>query len=152
MIQTRKSKSNYSILVVDDDTTILMACAESLMLDGYKVDVAENGEKALELAPKKKYDVVVTDLMMGAVDGLQVLRRVKEISPLCEVIVLTAYGSVDSAVEAMKGGAYDYLTKPFDPHKLDISIARALEHKTLLQELSGLREKLRLSDSASGGD
>ncbi|HRY29443.1 MAG TPA: response regulator [Elusimicrobiota bacterium] len=141
------SNSEKSILVVDDDATILAACADSLMIDGYQVDIAESGEKALQMIPKKHYDMVVTDLMMLEVDGLGVLQAAKKNSPQTEVILLTAYGRVDSAVEAMRLGAYDYLTKPFDPHKLDVSIKRAFEHQTLLRELSGLKEILRLYDA-----
>ncbi|MGQ0645869.1 MAG: response regulator, partial [Elusimicrobiota bacterium] len=122
------NKSDKHILIVDDDVSILTACAESLLLDGYQVDVAESGEKALEMVPRKKYHLIVTDLMMGEVDGMQVLRYAKEVSPASEVIVLTAHGSVTSAVEAMKLGAYDYLSKPFDPYRLDTAVKRALEH------------------------
>jgi FixJ family two-component response regulator len=140
-------KQNKSILLVDDDVGILTACAESLMIDGYQVDVAESGEKALEMIGKKKYHLIITDLMMGEVDGLQVLRYAKEFSPFSEVVMLTAHGSVDSAVDAMKMGAYDYLPKPFDPYKLDTAVRRALEHQTLLREISGLREILRLYEA-----
>jgi DNA-binding response OmpR family regulator len=140
-------KSNKNILLVDDDVGILTACAESLLLDGYQVDVADCGEKALEMIPKKKYQLIVTDLMMGEVDGLQVLKFVKEFSPFSEVMVLTAHGSVSTAVEAMKMGAYDYLPKPFDPYRLDSAVKRALEHQTLLRELIGLKEILHLYDA-----
>ncbi len=139
--------SDKVILVVDDDPALLAACAESLMLDGYLVDIAESGEKALEMFPKKHYDMVITDLMMAQVDGLGVLRHVKKTAPECEVILLTAYGQVDTAVEAMKLGAYDYLTKPFDPHKLDVSVKRAFERQALVRELSGLKEILNLYDA-----
>jgi len=141
------SNASKSILIIDDDVGILTACAESLMLDGYQVDVAESGEKAVEMIPKKKYHLVVTDLMMGEMDGLQVLKFAKEFSPFSEVVMLTAHGSVDSAVEAMKMGAYDYLSKPFDPYRLDTAVKRALEHQNLLREISGLREILRLYDA-----
>lgn len=140
-------KSNKTILLVDDDVGILTACAESLLLDGYQVDVANSGEQALEMIPKKKYQLIVTDLMMGEVDGLQVLRYVKEFSPFSEVMVLTAHGSVSTAVDAMKMGAYDYLPKPFDPYRLDSAVKRALEHQTLLRELIGLKEILHLYDA-----
>jgi DNA-binding response OmpR family regulator len=140
-------KTNKAILLVDDDVGILTACAESLLLDGYQVDVADCGEKALEMIPKKKYHLIVTDLMMGEVDGLQVLQFTKEFSPFSEVMVLTAHGSVSTAVEAMKMGAYDYLPKPFDPYRLDTAVRRALEHQTLLRELSGLKEILHLYDA-----
>lgn len=140
-------KANKAILVVDDDVGILTACAESLMIDGYQVDVAESGEKALEMIPRKKYHLVITDLMMGEVDGLEVLKYTKEFSPFSEVVMLTAHGSVDSAVEAMKLGAYDYLSKPFDPYRLDTAVKRALEHQTLLRELSGLKEILHLYEA-----
>jgi CheY-like chemotaxis protein len=109
--------------------------------------VADSGEKALQLLTRKKYTLVVTDLMMKQVDGLGLLEYVKRVSPNTEVILLTAYGKVDTAVEAMKLGAYDYLTKPFDPHKLDVSVKRAFEHQKLLHELSGLKEILRLYDA-----
>jgi two-component system response regulator FlrC len=121
------------LLVVDDEEGIRSFLAEALELDGHSVDQAASGEAAHELLAKHGYDVVLTDLMMEGISGLEVLRRTREEQPDAECIVITAHGSVDSAVEAMKRGAFDYVQKPLgSPAELRMLVARALERRRLV--------------------
>ena len=114
----------------------------TLVEEGHLVDSAGNGQKALDLIQNKSYDVVVTDLKMPDVDGLAVLDGVRETDTDTSVIVMTAYGTIEDAVAAMKKGAYDFITKPFDTEHLCVLIKRALENRRLLAENSLLREEL----------
>ncbi|MCK4302384.1 MAG: sigma-54-dependent Fis family transcriptional regulator, partial [candidate division Zixibacteria bacterium] len=131
-----------NILVVDDKDSMRNMLTETLLEEGYRVDAADNGEKALDLARNKSYDLVVTDLKMPDVDGLQVLDGVKEVDENTSVIVMTAYGTIEDAVAAMKKGAYDFITKPFDTEYLCVLVNRALENRRLIAENSLLREEL----------
>ena len=131
-----------NILVVDDKDSMRNMLTETLLEEGYRVDAADNGEKALDLARNKSYDLVVTDLKMPDVDGLQVLDGVKEVDENISVIVMTAYGTIEDAVAAMKKGAYDFITKPFDTEYLCVLVNRALENRRLIAENSLLREEL----------
>jgi len=110
--------------------------------EGYEVDIAANGGEAISKARNKKYDLVLTDLKLPGADGLEVLSEVKEIDPETSVIVMTAYGTVETAVEAMKVGAFDFITKPFDTDRLSLLIKRALENRRLVAENTLLREEL----------
>ncbi len=126
------------ILVVDDEEGLREFLAETLAGDGHSVETQEDGQAALEELARRSYDLLVTDLKMPRLDGLELLRRVKAEQPELEVLVLTAYGSVDSAVEAMKLGAFDYLQKPLSsPAELRLLARRALERR----ELSRYRER-----------
>jgi DNA-binding NtrC family response regulator len=116
--------------------------SSALADEGYSVDAAQDGMKGLELARTKSYDLVITDLKMPDVDGLEVLSGIKEIDNDMAVVIMTAYGTVETAVAAMKSGAYDFITKPFDPDHLTVIIERALENRRLIAENSLLREEL----------
>lgn len=116
--------------------------SQALSDEGYQVDAVEGGKKALDLARLKSYDLAITDLKMPEMDGLSVLNGLKEIDSDMTVIIMTAYGTVESAVEAMKQGAFDFITKPFDPDHLRVIIERALENRRLIAENSLLREEL----------
>ncbi len=131
-----------SILVIDDKDSMRTMLSQTLSDEGYQVDVVEAGNKALDLARLKNYDVALTDLKMPAMDGLEVLTGLKEIDNDIAVIIMTAYGTVETAVEAMKKGAFDFITKPFDPDHLTVLVQRALENRRLLAENSLLREEL----------
>lgn len=131
-----------SILVIDDKESMRTMLSDSLSEDGYQVDAVGNGKKALELARMKNFDLAITDLKMPDFDGLQVLSGLRDIDNDLSVIIMTAYGTVESAVAAMKNGAYDFITKPFDPDHLAVIIERALENRRLLAENSLLREEL----------
>ena len=121
------------VLVVDDEEGIRSFLAEALETDGHVVDQAPNGEEALRLLTGNAYDVLLTDLKMPGISGMDLLRRTREEQPDVECIVLTAHGNVDTAVEAMKKGAFDYIQKPVgSPAELRLLVARALERRRLV--------------------
>lgn len=130
------------ILIVDDEVNIRSALATILEKIGYGVLTASGGEEALKQMEESVCHAVVLDLRMPGMDGMELLRQIKERSPQTEVVVMTAYGSIESAVEAMKLGAYDYLSKPIDKERLPIVIEKALEHQRLSLENLKLRESL----------
>ena len=131
-----------SILVVDDELSMREALRDWLMEDGYEVGVAANGEEAIGMAEAREWEVVMLDLKMPGMDGLEVLRRLKEIIPQAEVLIMTAYATVNTAVQAMKEGAFDYLVKPFDPSEVEILIKKILSHRDLVLENILLRRQL----------
>jgi DNA-binding NtrC family response regulator len=116
-------------LLVADDKRNMLQLLERILSQHHRVDIAADGATALHAIGQHEYDVVLTDLRMPGADGFAVVRAAKERAPATEVIIMTGYGSVDSAVEAMRLGAYDYLQKPFDPDDVVLVVARALERK-----------------------
>jgi len=134
--------SNSRVLVVDDEKSMRELLAITLERQGYDLAVAEDGEVAIEALRRDGFDVIITDLRMPNADGLQVLRAAKEHSPETVVIVITAVGSTETAVEAMKLGAYDYITKPFKLDEIHLIIRRALERKRLRDENLYLRKQI----------
>jgi putative PEP-CTERM system response regulator len=134
-----------SILVVDDKDTVRQMLSKTLQSEGYEVDMAADGATALEKAKEKQYDLVLTDLKLPEKDGLEVLSTMKDLDPDVAVIVMTAYGTIESAVQAMKMGAFDFLTKPFDTDHLNMLIKRALETRRMMAENVLLREELAQS-------
>lgn len=131
-----------SILVVDDKDSVRRMLADTLTSKGHSVEVARNGHSAVEKTKATRFDLVLTDLKLPEMDGLEVLSAVKENDPETAVIVMTAFGTIETAVSAMKMGAFDFLTKPFDPDHLGVLIERALENRRLLAENSLLRTEL----------
>ncbi len=131
-----------NILVVDDKDSMRNMLHETLAEAGYRVDSVVNGSQAVDLVRNKSYDLVLTDLKMPDVDGLQVLSAAKEVDIDTSVIVMTAYGTIEDAVAAMKQGAFDFITKPFDTEHLCVLIGRALENRRLLAENTLLRQEL----------
>lgn len=131
------------ILLVDDEKSVRSTLSSFLKKAGYQVEEAANGQEAVEKLKTQFFDLVITDLKMKPMNGLDVLRESKEINPLTEVIVLTGYGTVESGVEAMRSGAYDYIQKPFDRDEFLIVVGKALERKELLIEVEQLQDKLR---------
>ncbi len=131
-----------SILVVDDKDTMRKMLHETLVDEGFRVDSVSNGSEALKLVRSKTYDIVLTDLKMPDIDGLEVLSSVKDIDSDTSVIVMTAYGTIEDAVAAMKRGAFDFITKPFDTEHLCVLINRALENRRLHAENTLLRQEL----------
>jgi len=114
------------ILVVDDEEVTRLSLAEILSLEGYQVASARSGEEALQKLEKETFDLVLADLVMKEVDGLQVMEAVKKLSPETVVIMLTAYGTLESAIRAMRQGAYDYLIKPCGAQEIVASVESAL--------------------------
>jgi DNA-binding NtrC family response regulator len=133
-----------SILIIDDELAIRESLKDWLMEDDYEVDLASSGEDAVALALKKDWEVILLDLKMPGMDGIETLRKLKdkEIDTKAEIILMTAYATIETAVQAMKEGAFDYLVKPFDPDEVEIQIKRIIEHKELVLENVLLRQKL----------
>ena len=129
------------ILVADDHDALRRGLALSLTTAGHEVDEAGNGNAALERLHEGYFDVVVSDLKMGGSDGLDVLRTTKTLHPSASVILMTAFGSVTTAVEAMKYGAFDYVQKPFELEEMEVKVEKALELKRLRNELDYLRNE-----------
>jgi two-component system nitrogen regulation response regulator GlnG len=132
----------YQALIVDDDDKVRQTAAEVLAAEGLDVVTAANGEEAMERFAAVSPDVVVVDLRMPGMSGLDVLRRVKAKAPEVAVIVITGYGEIKTAVEAMKLGAYDFLAKPFVLEDFVATVTRALERAKLLGELESLRRRV----------
>lgn len=133
------------ILTVDDEPVILNILNKILITSGYDVAPAKNGEEAMRLLEKEHFDLLISDINMEPVNGMEVLRFAREKTPDTQVIMLTAFGTVSTAVEAMKCGAYDYITKPFKLDELQITVQRALEYQSVLAENKGLKERLLLN-------
>jgi DNA-binding NtrC family response regulator len=131
------------VLLIDDDASLREVVAFALREYGHEVDAHGSGESALEKLDSFHPDVVITDLKMPGIDGMEVLRRVIEADPTIPVIMLTAFGSITDAVDAMRHGAYDYLTKPYDRDELRLTLDQALERRRLLLENRILRDRLR---------
>jgi two-component system response regulator HydG len=124
------------ILVVDDQRNMRTTLAMMLRGSGYGVDEAGDGAQGMEKGATGAHDVVITDLRMGDYDGIEVLRAVKEAQPMTEVIVMTAYGTIESAVEAMRLGAFDYIQKPFSEQELLVKVSKAIESRRLRGQVS----------------
>jgi two-component system response regulator HydG len=134
------------ILVIDDDQVMREACGQILRRQGYLVEVAENAGLGLQLLEKRSFDVVLLDLVMPDLDGLDSLKKIKSLDSDCEVIIITGYGTIPTAVEAMKAGAFHFLSKPFAPDDLRTVISRALEKRRLNLENLYLRQELKSQD------
>jgi len=145
-----RAPSPEIVLVVDDDPGNLDSVQRILQREGLEVLAAASGEEALEILRKSEVRVIVTDLMMPGMTGTALLRAAKAISPHVEVVLMTAYGTVEAAVEAMKEGADDFLTKPLKRHQLVRTVKKALEKYRLLEENRLLREKVAQLSKVGG--
>jgi DNA-binding NtrC family response regulator len=130
------------ILVIDDDESLRRVLEYNLAQEGYAVLTASSGEQGLELLRKEGADLVLTDVRMAGLDGLQVLERARKLDPAIQVIILTAFGTIEMAVEAMKAGAFHYISKPFNRDELKLTIRKALQVKDLERENVALRQEL----------
>jgi DNA-binding NtrC family response regulator len=133
------------IIVVDDDAVARDLLAEALKKEGYSVEAYGSGEEAIARGREGRVDLVLTDIRMRAVDGLTVLREFKRMSQDTAIVVLTAFGSLEGAIEAIKQGAYDYLAKPFKKEEIKLVVQRSLDHCRLLRENTKFREELKKS-------
>jgi response regulator RpfG family c-di-GMP phosphodiesterase len=131
------------ILIVDDDQFALQSMVRALGGESYQVVAAASGSEAIDLLKQDSFDLVLTDLKMPEVDGLEVLRQAREIAPQTVVLILTGYASLESAIEALREGAYDYLLKPCSVHELKLKIERGLERVRLAEERRRAEEALR---------
>jgi len=136
-------KSKINILVVDDERGLCAGVQEALRREGYAVDAANDARRALALLGERLYNLVLTDVRMPDLSGLELLREARQTSRDTLFILMTAYGTVPNAVEAMKEGAYDYLTKPLDMQRLRALVLKALEFQSVIAENSELRLRLR---------
>ncbi len=131
------------IFVIDDDAVARDLLSEALVKEGYDVETFEGGAQAIQRAKETRVDLVLTDIRMGTVDGLTVLREFKRLSPDTSIVLLTAFGSLEGAIEAIKQGAYDYLAKPFKKEEIRLVVQRSLEHCRLVRENARFRDERR---------
>jgi len=131
-----------SILVVDDEFSVRDSLFNWFKAEGYRVDTAENGMEALKKLQEGPWDIALVDIKMPGMDGMELQRHIKKIDSTIILIIITAYATVDTAVEAMKEGAYDYLSKPIDPDKLSILIRNAANQRRLIAENIQLKQKV----------
>jgi two-component system NtrC family response regulator len=130
------------ILVVDDDDNLRWVLQTQLEQMGYAAATAANGAAALQAIDKDPPALVISDLKMPALSGMELLEQIRRDYPEIPVLIITAFGTIQSAVQAMRAGAYDYLTKPIDYDELGIAVSRVLEHSRLVQEVKELRASL----------
>jgi len=131
-----------SILIVDDEESVRDSLYNWFLEDGFRVECAENAKKALTILESDQFDIILADIKMPGMDGLEMLRRIKSLKPDSIVIVMTAFATVDTAVKALKDGAYDYVTKPFDPDDLTHLIRNATKQISLADENETLKKKV----------
>ena len=129
-----------TILAIDDDDSLRRVVQYNLAEEGYRVITAADGPSGLEAYRREAVDVVLTDIRMPGMEGIELLARLKAMQPELPVIMLTAFGTIDSAIEAMRLGAFDYLTKPFSRDQLRVSVRKALEVAELRSENRQLRQ------------
>ncbi len=140
-MNNKERNNKYNILVVDDEPLIRESLYEILRIDGFRASMAASGEEAYEeILNKDAPDIVLTDMKLPEMSGLKLIEKIKEVSPDTEVILITGYGSIETAVDAMKKGAYDYVTKPINDNEIKLMINKIVERKEILQENRDLRE------------
>lgn len=131
------------IHIIDDEPIIHEVLGDLLTSEGYEIELSPNGEEALKKYPSREFDIVLLDLLMPGMDGISVLSEIKKLNPQAVVIIITAYASVDSALSAMKNGAFDYVQKPFKHDELLLTVERAVSHKKLQEENLRLKDELK---------
>jgi two-component system response regulator AtoC len=142
-LKAAETQSSVNILVVDDDAETRDLLREVLGEEGYNVVASSSGEEALEVGKQECFDIIISDIKLGPnLTGLDVLKAYKSIQPESEVILITAFGSMETAIEALKGGAFDYLSKPFKIEELLVQVGRALENRALVRENRNLRQQI----------
>jgi len=140
---TMETENSANILVVDDDEDTRELLREVLSEEGYRVNTSGSGEEAMEIGKAEFFDVIISDMRLGPnLNGLDVLRAYKAIQPESEVILITAFGSMETAIEAVKAGAFDYISKPFKIDEVLLQVQRALGNRKLLRENRSLKRQL----------
>ena len=142
--------ANEHILLVDDEDGMRRLLSRVLSREGYETTAVSNGAEALRHVANDRFDLVVTDIKMPEMDGLELLRELKEFEPSLPIIVITAYGTVENAVEALRAGAYDYIAKPFETDEIKLTVAKVLERERLLAENLYLHAELEERYDVSG--
>jgi DNA-binding NtrC family response regulator len=136
-------KNPHTILIADDEASIRRVLEAAFSKDGFHVLTAPNGKSALDLVASNRIDLLVSDLIMPDMTGVELLRCVKELQPHCAAIMITAFGTIKTAVEAMKLGAYNYITKPFELDEVRAQVKQALAHQALQEENAQLKQQLK---------
>jgi len=131
-----------NILIIDDEKAIRKTLSEILSYEGYKIDEAGDGEEGLKKVREKEYDVILCDIKMPKIDGIEFLEKAKETNPDIPIIMISGHGTIETAVEAVKKGAYDYISKPPDLNRLLITIRNAMDKTTLVAETKVLKRKV----------
>ena len=140
------------ILVVDDEKRIRQGCQKTLTLEGFEVALAESGDLAVEQLKNEHFDIILLDLMMPGLSGMDVLAHVKALHPDTVIIVITGYATLEHAIEAMKKGAFDFISKPFSPQDLRNVVAKAIEYIRTLEDIATEKSRVRvLINHLSGG-
>jgi two-component system, NtrC family, response regulator HydG len=139
------TEKHINILVVDDEPLVRRSLSEFLTLEGYTVSSASNGREALNTLKDYLVDIVITDMKMPELDGIHLLRQIKESFPATSVIMVTGYGSIENAVEAIKEGAFDYITKPIIDNEIRLVLERLVKQKALVEENIKLKEQISAS-------
>ncbi len=139
-IETEKTMSN--ILIIDDEKAIRKTLSEILSYEGYKIDEAGDGEEGFRKFREKEYDVILCDIKMPKMDGIEFLEKAKELNPDLPIIMISGHGTIETAVEAVKKGAYDYISKPPDLNRLLITIRNAMDKTSLVAETKVLKRKV----------
>jgi PAS domain S-box-containing protein len=141
-----------SVLIVDDEDRIRQVCSKMLTHEGFDVAQAENAEVGLGMVAKRHYDIILLDLLMPGMSGLEALGHIRADHPDTVVIVITGYATLDHAVEAMKSGAFDFVSKPFSPQDLRLVVTKAIEHTRTLQDIANEKSRVRtMINHLSGG-
>jgi len=138
-----ETKTKGKILIVDDETVVRDSLGKWFSSEGYQARPVASAREALESITDTEYDVALIDIKMPGMDGMELQSRLREADPDLSVIIMTGYASVETAVQALKHGAYDYITKPIDPDELSHLVANALEHRRVRREVVRLRENLQ---------
>jgi DNA-binding NtrC family response regulator len=135
-------KKRAKILVVDDEDIVRESLRDWLDGVGYKVDIAESGDKALKIIKQKKIKIMIADLIMPGINGIELMKKAREIEPTISTVIITAHGTIQTAINAIREGAYDYVEKPFCPEKVELLIKNLVEHQDLVEENISLRRKI----------
>jgi DNA-binding NtrC family response regulator len=133
-------KKPASLLIVEDEEKMRELLQKILTTDGYRVKTASNGSEALAMIEETPFDIVLSDVKMPGLNGIELLKAVKKITAETYVVIMTAFGTIDSAVEAMKQGAFDYVSKPFKMDEIRILMNKIMEEKALREEVISLRK------------
>ena len=141
-MNSENSNENVQILIVDDEFSVRHSLTAWFQDEGYTVDVAASGEEALTKLAEKQWDIFFLDLKMPGMSGIELQKKIMEIQPDSTIIIITAFATVESAVEAMQNGAYDYLSKPFDPDYLALMVRNIIERKKLKEEAANLKKTI----------
>ncbi len=147
---TETTRAPLRILVIDDEPVVGLSCKRSLTPEGHDVLYCEDPNEGLQAALSGAFDIILVDLMMPMIDGFEILRRVKAAGVSAEVIIITGHSTVESAVEAMKQGAADFLSKPFSPNQLQVVVGKVWERSVLLRENAALRRELEVERGFEG--